>query len=153
MNEMDRQHLRTAIAVSRSAHEHGNCPYGAILVDEHGKVLLEAENTQLTEHDCTNHAETNLMREATRKYAPEVLARCTVYASGEPCAMCAGALYWGGVNRLVYALGLETMNELAGEAADRMYLSCRDVLSRGDRKVEVLGPALEDEARKVLDAD
>ena len=62
MNEIDLQHLREAIALARSAREHGNHPFGALLVDEHKTVLLEAENTVVTERDCTGHAETNLMR-------------------------------------------------------------------------------------------
>jgi tRNA(adenine34) deaminase len=150
MSEYDLQHLRASIALSRSAAEHGNQPFGAVLVDEHGKLLLRAENTQITERDCTGHAETNLMREASRRLDLATLAKCTLYASTEPCAMCAAAIYWGGVRRVVYALSAQTANELAGESADVLGLSCREVLARGQRKVEVVGPVLEQEAMKPL---
>ena len=151
MNDDDLNHLRLAIELSHAAREHGNEPYGAVLVDEHGTVLLRAENTQITDRDCTAHAETNLLREASRTLSPETLAQCTLYASGEPCAMCAGTIYWSQVRRVVFALDIETMAELAGPAADELMLHCRDVLAHGTHPVEVLGPALQGEARKALE--
>src|SRR5215831_5405116 len=104
MNETDIRHLRAAIALAHSARAHGNHPFGALLADETGAVLLEAENTVVTERDCTGHAETNLMRLASRRFGQEQLASCTLYTSTEPCAMCAGAIHWGNVGRVVYAL-------------------------------------------------
>ena len=150
MNEADLQHLRAAIAASRSAREHGNQPFGAVLVDDKNKLLLKAENTQVTDRDCTGHAEANLMREASRKYARDMLVKCTLYASTEPCAMCAAAIYWGGVGRVVFALSGQFINELAGEGADKLNLSCRELLAHGQRQVSVFGPALEEEAKEPL---
>lgn len=150
MDPFDLRHLHAAIELSRSARAKGNEPYGALLVDAAGAVLLGAENTQVTEVDCTGHAELNLMRRASRRFDAATLAGCTVYASGEPCPMCAGAIYWGGIRRVVYALSVESMIALAGPGADEIRLTCRDVLARGTQPVEVLGPALEDEARKVF---
>ncbi len=69
MNSTDLQHLRTAIEIAAQAREHGNHPFGAILVDKENKVLLQAENTVVTGRDCTGHAETNLMRLATQHYS------------------------------------------------------------------------------------
>ena len=65
--------------------------------------------------------------------------------------MCAGAIYWSGVGRVVYALSVDSMLALAGPGADELILSCRDVLARGTRRIEVLGPLLEDEARRVFE--
>jgi tRNA(adenine34) deaminase len=144
-------HLRAAIAVSRSARANGNEPYGAVLVDADGTILGSAENTQVTGRDCTGHAETNLLREASPRIDRATFARATLYASGEPCPMCAGAIYWSGVGRVVYALSVDSMLALAGPGADELILSCRDVLARGTRKIEVLGPQLEDEARRVFE--
>ncbi len=148
----DEHLLRTAIALSAQARAAGNQPYGALLADAQGRVQLQGCNTQVTESDCTAHAELNLMRDASRRFSPAELSACTVYASGEPCPMCAGAIYWGGVGRVVYALSIEAMTALGGPVADEIALHCRDVLERGTRCVEVLGPALEDEARRVFDA-
>jgi tRNA(Arg) A34 adenosine deaminase TadA len=121
LNDTDLEHLRTAIEVAQKAREHGNHPFGAILVDENDQVVLEAENTVVTERDCTGHAETNLMRLATQRFPLEKLATCTLYTSTEPCAMCAGAIHWGNVRRVVYALGEAEFYELAGP---RQIISC-----------------------------
>jgi len=143
MNETDLKHLRTAIEVARRAREHGNHPFGAILVDENNQVLLDAENTVVTEKDCTGHAETNLIRLASQNYPPEQLAKCTLYTSTEPCAMCAGAIYWGNVNRVVFALSEVGLYELVGPSPDQMILSSREVFAHSQRHIEVEGPAME----------
>lgn len=143
MNEIDLKHLKRAIALALSARERGNHPFGALLVDENGGVLLEAENTNVTEGDFIAHAEINLVRMAFRKYSVERLARCTLYSSTEPCVMCAGAIYWAHIGRVVYALSQQSLCEMAG--SERAALTCRGVLML----VEVVGPALEEEARFV----
>jgi tRNA(adenine34) deaminase len=99
VNATDQRLLRAAIALSARASEAGNQPYGALLADAEGRVLLEACNTQVTERDVTAHAELNLVRAASQRFDRDMLAGCTVYASGEPCPMCAGAIYWSGVGR------------------------------------------------------
>ena len=150
MNETDLKLLRAAIALAQSAVAHGNHPFGALLADTHGNVLLEAENTVVTERDCTGHAETNLVREAGRWHPREALSRCTLYASTEPCAMCAGAIFWSGVGRVVFALGSPRLSELMGDTPDQLLPRCADVLAGGMRRVEVVGPALEGEAEQVF---
>lgn len=151
MTAKDLEFLRQAVEVARRARANGNHPFGALLVDAEGKVLLEAENTVQTERDCTGHAELNLMRLASRSYDPGFLATCTLYTSTEPCAMCSGAIYWGNVRRVVYALSEARLRELTGDdpANPTLELPCREVFARGQRPVEVLGPALEDEAAQV----
>ena len=150
MNEIHIQHLRRAIEIAHNARAHGNHPFGALLVDEQGNVLLEAENTVNTEHDCTGHAETNLVRMASKRFERAVLERCTLYTSTEPCAMCAGAIYWGNVGRVVFAMSETDLLALTGDNPENQTftLPCREVFARGQRKVTVEGPALEDEARQ-----
>ena len=152
LSATDLRLLRAAIELSARARAAGNQPYGALLADAQGRVLLEAGNTQVTTGDCTGHAELNLVRAASLRFDRERLATCTVYASGEPCPMCAGAIYWAGVRRLVFGLSIETMTALAGPDADELALHCAELLASGTQRVEVLGPALEDEARRVFDA-
>src|SRR5262245_7091353 len=151
MRESDLQHLRTAVEVAQRAREHGNHPFGAILVDDKDQVLLRAENTVVTGKDCTGHAETNLMRLASQHFSEEQLAACTLYTSTEPCAMCAGAIYWGNVRRVVYALSEIGLYDIIGPSPDQLLLPCREVFSQSERHMEVEGPALEleDEARAV----
>ena len=141
MNETDLQHLRTSIEVARLAREHGNHPFGALLTDSNGQVLLRAENTVVTGRDCTGHAETNLMRLASSRFTREQLADCTLYTSTEPCAMCAGAIHWGNVGRVVYALSEVELYNIIGPSDQHLLLPCREVFARSQRPVQVEGPA------------
>jgi len=150
MDDNTLRFVRAAIGIARNARENGNHPFGALLVDQMGNSILEAENTVVTERDCTGHAETNLMRKASRQYDPEFLATCTLYTSTEPCPMCSGAIFWGNVRRVVYGLSEESLYEIIGDdAEDVLYLPCRAVFEKGHKQVEVIGPILEEEARKV----
>lgn len=143
--------LRRAIAVAKRSRQHGNHPFGAVLVDAVGNVLLEAENTVVTTSDCTGHAETNLIRLACTQLTAQVLASATVYTSTEPCAMCAGAMYWAGTPRVVFGLREDQLYAMTGADPKNPTLSlpCREVFARGQRRTEVVGPLLEDEARAV----
>ena len=146
----DQTYIRTAIQIARRARENGNHPFGALLVDAQGQILLEAENTVITERDCTGQAETNLIRAATRQFDPDYLAGCTLYTSTEPCPMCAGAIFWGNLRRVVYGLSEVELYKLTGDQTDEvLLLSCREVFERGRKPIEVVGPMLEDEAREV----
>lgn len=145
----DLQFLRHAIRVAQRARAKGNHPFGAVLVDENGAVLLEGENTVNTEHDATGHAESNLVRAASKQFDAAMLAKCTLYSSTEPCPMCAGAIFWSGIERVVYALSEAELYAFVPDSPDKLPLGCREVLAHGGRAVEVLGPAMEDEARGV----
>ena len=149
-SEHDLAHLRHAIALSRQARRRGDKPYAAVMVDTRGQVLGEAQNTQVSEHDPTAHAELNLVREAARRHGDDALVGATIYASGEPCAMCAGAIYWSGAARVVFALAASTMDRLDPAEAEPSLPGCRAVLSGGRREVGVAGPLLEDEAQKAF---
>ena len=151
MNHHELEHLKRSIAVAWRARERGNHPFGAVLVDEHDQVVLEAENTVVTGQDVTGHAETNLVRLATGQFSTEQLSRCTLYSSTEPCAMCAGAIHWSQIGRVVYALGEMDLYDIIGPSPEHLLLPCREVFARSGRPVEVHGPisALQEEARLV----
>ncbi|HDQ13548.1 MAG TPA: nucleoside deaminase [Sediminispirochaeta sp.] len=144
------EYLREAIRVSQESRAGGNHPFGAVLVGPEGELLLSAGNTVSTEHDCTGHAETNLVRLASRKYDRDFLSRCTLYSSAEPCAMCSGAIYWSGIGAMTYALSEESLYQLTGDDPENptLRLPSREVFARGQRKVEVSGPHIENEARQ-----
>ena len=152
MPEDDLKFIRIAIDIARRARDKGNHPFGSLLVDEAGNVLLEAENTVTTDRDCTGHAETNLMRLASQKYDRDVLAQCTLYTSTEPCPMCSGAIFWGNVRRVVFGLSQERLYAMIGEADEDVFLlPCRTVFRDVRKPIEVVGPVLEDEAGMVHD--
>lgn len=145
----DKRLMQAAFEVAWKARHNGNHPFGALLTDADGNILLVAENTVVTDHDCTCHAETNLMRKASRKYEPDFLKTCSLYTSTEPCAMCASAIFWGNVRRVVYGLSEEGLYSLTGDSEEKLLLSCREVFAHGRKEIEVVGPILEDEASVV----
>jgi tRNA(Arg) A34 adenosine deaminase TadA len=149
----DEAFLRRAFAVAKRAQAHGNHPFGAILVDRDGTVLLEVENGFLPDRDRTAHAERLLATQASKTRDPQFLARCTLYTSAEPCAMCAGAIYWTGIGRVVFGLTERRLKTITGDHQDNptMDLPCRIVFAAGQRPVEVVGPLLEEEAATVHD--
>jgi len=132
LEHADEMHLLRAIEFARLSRAKGNHPFGSLLVDASGRVVLEAEITVVTEHDVTGHAELNLVRRASMQFDVEALGGVTLYTSTEPCAMCSSAIYWSGIGR-----------------SGTLALSCREVLARGGRTVEVSGPHLEEQARPV----
>jgi tRNA(Arg) A34 adenosine deaminase TadA len=143
--------MRRALHLARQARDHGNHPFGALLAGPGGRVLLEAENTVVTASDCTGHAETNLIRLACQELDGDALTAATLYASTEPCAMCAGAIYWAGVTRVVFGLREGELRALTGDDPmnPTLALPCREVFAHGQRAIDVVGPLLEDEARAV----
>jgi tRNA(Arg) A34 adenosine deaminase TadA len=142
--------LRRSLAVARRAREKGRHPFGAILAGPDGAVLMEQENAFDTE-GRVGHAETVLARRASAAHSAEALAGMTMYVSAEPCAMCAGSLYWAGIGRLVYAMSEAKLKAIIGPHPDNLTLDlpCRTVLRSGQRSVEVVGPLLEDDPEAV----
>lgn len=147
----DLELVRRSITIAEESRASGNHPFGALLADGDGRIILEAQNTCGSLGDRTGHAERNLMTQASMQFDDAFLAECTMYTSAEPCAMCAGSLYWAGVGRVVYGLSEKALKDLIGPDPENltMDLPCRDVFAAGQRAIEVVGPLLEDEARPV----
>jgi tRNA(Arg) A34 adenosine deaminase TadA len=144
----DAHFLRHSFAVALRSLSHGNHPFGAILVGADGHVLIEAENGYMPARDSTAHAERLVATQACRTIAQEIRATATLYSSAEPCAMCAGAIYWAGIGRVVYGLSERRLRHFTGNHPENptLDLPCRDVFASGQRPTEVIGPRLEDEA-------
>ena len=151
--QLDEHFLRHSFDVARRSMTNGNHPFGAILVAKDGQVLIETENGYMPAHDGTAHAERLLATEACRTLKADVLASATLYSSAEPCAMCAGAMYWAGIGRLVYGLSEARLRDITGNHPENptLDLPCRDVFASGQRSTEVIGPLLEDEAAALHD--
>jgi tRNA(Arg) A34 adenosine deaminase TadA len=136
--------IRRCIELSRDAVADGNHPFGALLA-RGGEVVMEARNT-VGADGVTGHAELNLVRRALAELGREALAECTLYTSTEPCAMCAGAIYWARIPVVAFACSVEGLAAVTGGS---LALPCREVFAHGDREIEVRGPVLEDEALEV----
>jgi len=147
--DADSVYLRRAIALSERARTNGRHPFAALIVAPSGEVLAAAENRAIgPDCDATGHAELEAVRAASRHHSPEALAAATLYSSAEPCAMCAGAIYWSGIGRVVYGLSEARLLALTGNHPENptLRLPCREVFARGQRAIEIIGPLLEDEA-------
>lgn len=147
--------LRRSFAVALRARQDGDHPFGCLLADADGNVLMEQGNGFTAEgHDRTAHAEKLLASRAAKAYDTAFLQHCTLYTSAEPCAMCSGALYWAGVGRIVFGQSEKDLKAQTGahEENPTLDLPCHIVFAAGQRPTEILGPLLEAEAAK-LQAD
>jgi tRNA(Arg) A34 adenosine deaminase TadA len=132
--------IRVANEAAIEAAQHGHHPFGCVLVGPDNRVLMRQGNI-----NTVRHAETELARRAADAYPAEFLWNCTLVSTGEPCAMCAGTIYWSNIGRLVY--GFEE-TQLLAETGDHpenptMSLSARTVLGSGQKQIEVIGPVPE----------
>jgi isopenicillin N synthase-like dioxygenase/tRNA(Arg) A34 adenosine deaminase TadA len=151
----DEECMKVAIEESRNASANGCMPFGAVLADETGAVIVRAQNGSQAAAkrggtgDVTRHAEMELVRKASSALSRDDRAKCTLYTSTEPCVMCAGAIYWGGFSRVVYGCSsLQLERDLAGPGG--FDIDIRNLYGtyarEGTRDIEVEGPLLEDEA-------
>ena len=135
-------YLLKANDIARKARANGNTPFGAVLVDPDGNVIMEQGNAEGDLHDATAHAERMLASRASQKYSKEFLWGCTLYTTFEPCCMCTGAIYWSNIGKIVYGLTEERLLQLTGadEKNPTFNISCRTILAAGQKPIEVLGP-------------
>ncbi len=145
----DAELLRESLLVAERSRAEGKHPFGAVVTDAAGTIVASFGNNSLPpEGDPTQHAEMRAVAAAFRALGAEGMAGSTLYTSAEPCAMCSGAVYWTGIDRVVYALSERRLLELTGDHPENptFSLPCREVFARGQREIAVSGPHLEDEA-------
>ena len=136
--------MRECYALAHTSAQRGDHPFGALLL-LNGEVVLKMPNSVLTGGDVTRHAERMLISRACEKLRPEELTSSTLYTSTEPCVMCAGAIYWARVPRVVYGVSARALARLAQPDEVKFAIPCRDIYDRIEPKVEVVGPVLEEE--------
>jgi tRNA(Arg) A34 adenosine deaminase TadA len=144
--------LRRTFRLAEATKAAGKHPFASIVVDADGRIVAEAGNNSLPpDGDPTQHAEVVAASRAARLRSPAELSACTIYTSAEPCCMCAGAIYWCNIGRVVYALSEERLLGLTGNHPENptLSLTCRSVFASGQHPVAVLGPLLEEEASQV----
>jgi tRNA(adenine34) deaminase len=143
MSDADESWMWRAIGVARDAEKAGEVPVGAVLVGADGKILSAAGNRTIKNLDPTGHAEILALRIAATRIGNYRLTGTTMYATVEPCAMCAGALVNARVARLVYG------------APDERFGAVRSVFQVCDNKqlnhrMEVTGGVLEENCRRLM---
>lgn len=143
----DKEFLRLAIDLARQARRAGNEPFGALLVRD-GAVLYQAMERTLELCDPTHHAELAAISEYCRGTGTMSLAGCTMYASTEPCPMCAGAIHWAHISRVVFSVTQAMLQQITG---GRPKPSCESIINMGKARAEVVGPLLAEEGLAVFE--
>ncbi len=100
-NNRDEYFMRLAISEAQAAYEEGEIPVGAVIV-ANGRVIARAHNQTETLHDVTAHAEMLAITSGASMLGGKYLNGCTLYVTVEPCVMCAGALGWAQLSRIVF---------------------------------------------------
>jgi tRNA(adenine34) deaminase len=135
--------MAQALAQARLALSAGEVPVGAVLVDGEGEIIARAHNAPITQCDPTAHAEILALRQAARVLGNYRLPGATLYVTIEPCAMCAGALIWARLARLVFGAA-----DPKGGACVSLYHIPAD--PRLNHRVQVKGGVREAECRALM---
>ncbi|MEV5652569.1 nucleoside deaminase [Nocardia sp. NPDC052254] len=141
----DNELLRRTLALAEEAGRRGNRPFGAVIATSGGVVLAEGRNEVAESGVITAHAELTAIAHATDAGLVADLAGGTVYASGEPCPMCAAAMVWAGITRIVFAAAEPDFGAIIG-GHPRFDLRCSQVIAASDAEIEVSGPHLGEDA-------
>lgn len=138
--------IQRCYALAEEAVAAGDHPFGALLVHD-DEVLAEGRNEVNTAGDVTRHAERGLIAAAWGRISEDRFAGATLYASTEPCVMCAGAIHQAGIRRVVFGVPGSALAEIRGEPYRGIPL--RDLVATGGWRLEVVGPVMEDDGLRL----
>lgn len=133
--------IRAANDVAKEMKKFGHHPFGA--------VLVAPDNTTIIMHqgniNVVRHAETEIARRAAETYSEEYLANCTLVTTMEPCAMCAGTIYWANIGRVVYGGTEEMLRKLTGNSKMNQTLNVpsKYIFDHGQKQIQLIGPVPE----------
>ena len=147
-SSQDISFMKEALRLSKAAAQHGNEPFGAVLVKD-GAIVYSNENQVHSASDPTFHAEAGLLRRFCAETGITDLREYTLYSSCEPCFMCSGAMVWTRLGRLVYGASNRDLCAIFGEeGSDCSHL----VFSHSDHQPQVTAGVLRQECLEVLEA-
>ena len=148
---MDIDHfLRLSFTYAIDAKKLNDGPFGALVLDEQNEIIARAGNTTNSDHSITYHAEINAIQQAEYNRGKGKLKGCTLVSSAEPCPMCASAIAWSGLRKVIYGVSIES---LKAEGFDQIDIGCREILERANYPIKVIGPRLEKEGINVFTED
>ena len=148
---MDIDHfLRLSFTYAIDAKKLNDGPFGALVLDEQNEIIARAGNTTNSDHSITYHAEMNAIQQAEYNRGKGKLKGCTLVSSAEPCPMCASAIAWSGLRKVIYGVSIES---LKAEGFEQIDIGCREILERANYPIKVIGPRLEKEGINVFTED
>lgn len=133
-NENDIKFLDVALDLAAENIRSGGGPFGAVIVRD-GIIVSMSGNRVVEAADPTAHAEILAIRFASAKLGTHLLSDCVLYTSCEPCPMCLGAIYWAGIERVVYSA---TREDAARAGFNDRYIYEEIALAPADRNIEFL---------------
>ncbi|MCW8888643.1 MAG: nucleoside deaminase, partial [Gammaproteobacteria bacterium] len=122
----DQQYLSEAVTLAQESVENGGGPFGALIVRD-GEIIGRGCNCVTGDHDPTAHAEINVIRQASRKLGTKDLSGCILITTHEPCPMCAAAIVWSGIKKIVFGFSIE---DALKQGRRRIGIPCREIFSR-----------------------
>ena len=128
--------MKKALQEAEAAFEKGEVPIGAVIVIDN-KIIARAHNLTELLNDVTAHAEMQAITAAANFLGGKYLINCTLYVTLEPCQMCAGALYWSQISKIVYG----SRDEVRG---------CLNLKTKLHPKTKIVGGVLDKEASDLL---
>lgn len=129
--------MKQALAEAEQAYKAGEIPVGAVIVNS-GRIIARAHNLTETLNDVTAHAEMQAITSAANSLGGKYLQDCTLYVTVEPCVMCAGAIGWAQITRVVYG-ATDDKRGFHNHTTGALHPKC-----------EVTGGVLEDECRELM---
>ena len=132
----DTYFMKKALQEAQMAYEKGEVPIGAVIVSQN-QIIARAHNLTETLNDVTAHAEMQAITAAANYLGGKYLQNCTLYVTLEPCQMCAGALYWSQISKIIYG-------------ARDMHRGCVALKTRLHPKTKITGGLLENETAEIL---
>lgn len=124
----------------------GDSPYGAVIVKDN-EVVAKGYNTVKRDCDPSAHAEMNVIRSLTAKLKNPSLEGYTIYATGEPCPMCASICVWAGISEIIIGASIQ---DLIAANQSQIDLACEEVISKSFRKIRVTKGVLREECVKLF---
>jgi tRNA(adenine34) deaminase len=112
--------MEAAIEEARMAAERGDYAFGACIA-RNGKIIARGGNRVRTKNDSTKHVELEVIQYAVGAQHDRYLHGCTLYTTVEPCLMCYGAAHWAGVERVVYGLAQEDLDEFGKQNTNKNF--------------------------------
>jgi tRNA(Arg) A34 adenosine deaminase TadA len=146
-----------AITEAQSSASSGQYALGAVVVDTNGTIIA-TEHTTLHEHnDPTCHAEVNAIRSACLKNESRYLPGCWLYTTLEPCPMCTSAAIWAKMEGIVFGASKEDAQDFGKGLENKKFtwrqidVSSKDIVEKGDPKIELVERFMQDECKKLFD--
>jgi tRNA(Arg) A34 adenosine deaminase TadA len=150
MNEIDKKLIRETFKLALKAKQRGDFPFGAILV-KNNIILAKESDKSYTQSDPTKHAELNLISKYCKKKKLISLEGYSLYSSTEPCNMCAGAIHWARISRIIYSVPQKDLNKLSKVPkkipCEKIINSC---INQNTKKAIIIGNILKKEGLNIL---